>query len=208
MIWISDYVEVPLIRSNMQQMTNNSETSQKIPVCLMQANSTATIVFFMSLILLFFLVPLLILIWLYSIVVRHLIKDFSATADRNESYHNRARRQVILMLLTVVFSFFICLSPFKILTFYIVVAPIEYIESIDNDTYYNILYFSRLMFYLNSAINPILYNLMSSKFRIGFYKLCRIRRKRTIERTTFKTTINSTRMSKYIINSEQQDNFL
>ena len=30
--------------------------------------------------------------------------------------------------------------------------------------YFNLLYFSRLMFYINSAINPILYNTMSSRW--------------------------------------------
>ena len=33
------------------------------------------------------------------------------------------------------------------------------------------LYFARLMFYINSAINPILYNIMSSKFRNGFKRV-------------------------------------
>lgn len=37
--------------------------------------------------------------------------------------------------------------------------------------YYSLLYFCRCMWYLNSAMNPILYNLMSSKFREGFVKL-------------------------------------
>ena len=39
------------------------------------------------------------------------------------------------------------------------------------EIYYSILYFCRCMWYLNSAMNPILYNLMSSKFREGFVKL-------------------------------------
>lgn len=46
------------------------------------------------------------------------------------------------------------------------------------ETYYNILYFSRIMFHINSAINPILYNLMSSKFRGGFIKLCGLKKLR------------------------------
>uniref|UniRef100_A0A8D9BJB6 Uncharacterized protein n=1 Tax=Cacopsylla melanoneura TaxID=428564 RepID=A0A8D9BJB6_9HEMI len=33
------------------------------------------------------------------------------------------------------------------------------------------MYASRILIHINSAINPILYNLMSSKFRNGFYKL-------------------------------------
>ena len=35
---------------------------------------------------------------------------------------------------------------------------------IDSEVYFNLLYFSRLMFYINSAINPILYNTMSSRY--------------------------------------------
>lgn len=43
--------------------------------------------------------------------------------------------------------------------------------SLGIDGYYALLYFCRVMLYLNSAINPILYNLMSSKFREGFLRL-------------------------------------
>lgn len=76
------------------------------------------------------------------------------------------------MLGTVVLAFFICLLPFRAFTLWIVVAPQETIHSLGVESYYNILYFCRTMHYLNSAINPILYNLMSSKFRDGFSRLC------------------------------------
>lgn len=39
------------------------------------------------------------------------------------------------------------------------------------EMYYATLFFCRCMWYLNAAMNPILYNLMSSKFREGFVKL-------------------------------------
>lgn len=78
------------------------------------------------------------------------------------------------MLGTVVLSFFICLLPFKALTLWIIVFPPETIMSLGIDGYYILLYFCRVMLYLNSAINPILYNLMSSKFREGFVKLLKI----------------------------------
>ncbi|EFN87259.1 Thyrotropin-releasing hormone receptor [Harpegnathos saltator] len=76
------------------------------------------------------------------------------------------------MLLAVVVSFFVCLSPYRLLTFYIVVTPAERIAAIDSDTFFGLLNFCRIMFYLNSAGNPILYNLMSSKFRRSFLRLC------------------------------------
>lgn len=76
------------------------------------------------------------------------------------------------MLGTVVLSFFLCLMPFRAFTLWIIVAPEEAVFSLDIEEYYNLLYFCRVMTYINSAINPILYNVMSSKFRDGFTRLC------------------------------------
>lgn len=81
-----------------------------------------------------------------------------------------------MMLGTVVTFFFVCLLPFRALIVWIVLAPHEEVMKLGNEGYYTLLYFCRIMFYLNSAINPILYNLMSSKFRNGFLKLCGIKR--------------------------------
>ena len=61
--------------------------------------------------------------------------------------------------------------PFKVLTLWITASPVEVFDVIDNETYYILVYFSRVMFYINSAINPILYNIMSSKFREGFRRV-------------------------------------
>lgn len=89
-----------------------------------------------------------------------------------DPYNARARKQVILMLGTVVLCFFLCLMPYRALTLWIIMSPSDYYDDMSPEKWYNILYFSRVMLYINSAINPILYNLMSSKFRIGFCKVC------------------------------------
>ncbi len=103
----------------------------------------------------------------------------------------RSRRQVVTMLVAVVFFFFACIMPFRVLTLWIVTLPTDIGQVISNETYYNLvsnplkdksylqiifdscfqLYFARIMFYINSAINPILYNIMSSKFRNGFKRV-------------------------------------
>jgi hypothetical protein len=70
----------------------------------------------------------------------------------------RGRRQIVVMLGTVVVFFFACLLPFKVLTMWVVISPYEIFDHI------SILYFCRLMFYINSAVNPILYNTMSSRY--------------------------------------------
>ncbi|GLG99387.1 Pyrokinin-1 receptor, partial [Gryllus bimaculatus] len=84
----------------------------------------------------------------------------------------RARRQVVVMLGAVVACFFVCLLPFRALTLWIVSVPKESLQALGFERYFNILSFCRAMTYLNSAVNPILYNLMSSKFRAGFLRLC------------------------------------
>jgi len=77
------------------------------------------------------------------------------------------------MIFTVVVFFFTCMLPFRALVVYVVVVPHEEVgAALGNEGYFPLLYFCRIMFYVNSAVNPILYNLMSSKFRSGFLKLC------------------------------------
>lgn len=163
----------------------------QVPVCLTQANTVASVTFFLLLVLLFFAAPFVILLVLYSFIISHLTRDSSrssrsASGGSNttcDTYHTRAKRQVVFMLLAVVVSFFVCLSPYRLLIFYIVVTPAERIAAVDSDTFFGLLNFSRIMFYLNSAGNPILYNLMSSKFRKGFLKLCRLEKEAAIVRT-------------------------
>ena len=82
--------------------------------------------------------------------------------------------QVVLMLGTVVFTFFVCLLPYRALLLWVLFMPYHLHLSalFGQETFYQILSFCRFMLYLNSAINPILYNLMSSKFRDGFRRIC------------------------------------
>lgn len=142
----------------------------QVQVCLTQANTFWPALFFLMTISLFFLMPLIVLMILYAVIARHLMAD-PGTSSSSDGCNQRARKQVVLMLGTVVLSFFICLLPFRVLTLWIIILPDDLI-SLGIEKYYILLYFCRIMFYLNSAVNPILYNLMSSKFRHGFGALC------------------------------------
>lgn len=146
----------------------------RVNVCLTQASDPWTMTFFLMIISAFFLLPLLILIILYTIIAKNLISKDGAMYKIRPSkpeHSLKARKQVVFMLGAVVLSFFLCLLPFRILTLWIILAPDEKMKTLGLERYYNILYFCRIMLYLNSAINPILYNLMSSKFRKGFKKV-------------------------------------
>ena len=83
----------------------------------------------------------------------------------------RARRQVAVMLATVVCVFFICLFPLRVFLLFVLQANASTIQQLGMEPYYNLLYFSRIMFYVNSCINPILYNMTSTRFRNAFWKV-------------------------------------
>lgn len=104
----------------------------------------------------------------------------------------KARRQVVYMLAIVVTCFFICLIPFRLFTLWILFSSSESARSLGMENYYIILYSTRIMLYLNSAINPILYNLISSKFRDAFWSTIRCQKShRLLRHSTFNTTSSS-----------------
>ncbi|KOX67973.1 Pyroglutamylated RFamide peptide receptor [Melipona quadrifasciata] len=127
-IWVSQYQEV-----RVKESKNDQDARNFVPVCLTMADTSATVVFFLLLVILFYVAPLLILLVLYTFIVGQLMPD---SGNVDDSYHARAKKHAITMLLSVVVSFFVCLSPYRILIFYIVVAPAEQITAIDRDTFF------------------------------------------------------------------------
>uniref|UniRef100_A0A8C4Z6V5 Thyrotropin-releasing hormone receptor n=1 Tax=Gadus morhua TaxID=8049 RepID=A0A8C4Z6V5_GADMO len=76
-----------------------------------------------------------------------------------------SRRQVTKMLAVVVVLFALLWMPYRTL-----VVVNSFLHTVYQDA--NFLLFCRLCIYLNSAINPVIYNAMSQKFRAAFKKLC------------------------------------
>ncbi|XP_072388543.1 growth hormone secretagogue receptor type 1 isoform X2 [Diabrotica undecimpunctata] len=173
-------------------------------VCFSLVEDLFPCIFFIGSVVVFFVFPLGILICIYALIATSLMSQpLAMIASRNltSPAQNviKYRKQVILMLGTVVLAFFICLLPFRALTLWIIIAPAGSSFELGFERYYNILYFSRIMFHINSAVNPILYNIMSSKFRGGFFKLCGAKnlRKRYLKKPemTRKSTSSSTHTS-------------
>ena len=87
----------------------------------------------------------------------------------------------------MVVAFFICWAPFhsqRLMVIYI--KPEDYTDTLRSVQ--NILYFiSGVLYYVSSVINPILYNIMSLKFRQAFrstiFRPCKRRRKRAALKT-------------------------
>ncbi|XP_034952293.1 growth hormone secretagogue receptor type 1 [Chelonus insularis] len=172
----------PIISMTNYGMERDSN-GMELPACQTQAKTIWPTVFFLITIAVFFIIPWLILIILYTIIARNLMANPAITRGPSSNLM-KYRKQVVLMLGTVVTNFFICLLPFRAFTFWIIVAPITAILDLGIEAYFCLLYICRIMFYLHSAINPILYNLMSTKFREGFLRLCGLSRKERTNVTT------------------------
>lgn len=181
-----------------------------VSVCLTKVETLLPSLFFILSISIFFFLPLAILLILYALIAKTLMDHPNLMAPTKHCTipsHSviKHRKQVVLMLGTVVLAFFVCLLPFRALTLWIILVPTDTIMKLGVESFYNILYFSRIMFHINSAINPILYNIMSSKFRGGFLKLCGMKtlrkkykdRKEINRKNTFNTTSSTNTSSQH-----------
>ncbi|XP_045123663.1 growth hormone secretagogue receptor type 1-like [Portunus trituberculatus] len=141
--------------------------------CLLALTTSMAISFMVASHVFFFFVPMVVLVLLYAVIARRLLVDTSDLTHKKENPQTRARRQVVVMMATVVFFYFLCLLPIRVFFLWIIAVPQEDQFRLGIDGFYNILYFCRVMFYINSSINPILYNMTSTKFRTAFRRVFR-----------------------------------
>ncbi|XP_029910651.1 thyrotropin-releasing hormone receptor [Myripristis murdjan] len=138
---------------------------------------------------LFYVIPLIVATVLYGLIARilfmsplpsHLSERAGGGSvhqghSNNTAKANRgaitARKQVTKMLAVVVILFALLWMPYRTLVV---------VNSFMDPPYHNtwFLLFCRMCIYTNSAINPIIYNLMSQKFRIAFKNLCKCKGRR------------------------------
>uniref|UniRef100_A0A8C5SU88 Thyrotropin-releasing hormone receptor n=1 Tax=Laticauda laticaudata TaxID=8630 RepID=A0A8C5SU88_LATLA len=119
---------------------------------------------------LFFITPLLVTTVLYGLIGKVLLQSHAlhhATAQ-GESGSSRTRVPVTKMLAVVVALFALLWMPYRTL-----VLVNSFVEHPYLDRWFVL--FCRICIYTNSAINPIIYNLMSQKFRLAFKRLCKYR---------------------------------
>ncbi|XP_069757956.1 thyrotropin-releasing hormone receptor-like [Narcine bancroftii] len=135
----------------------------------------------------FYVIPLIVAIVLYGLIGRILFLSpipnqvhtgleqwkerhgSERISSHSSSWSNKgstsSRKQVTKMLAVVVILFALLWMPYR---------TIVVVNSFMDKQYENVwfLLFCRLCVYANSAINPVIYNLMSQKFRSAFKKLC------------------------------------
>ncbi|XP_060098697.1 growth hormone secretagogue receptor type 1 [Heteronotia binoei] len=118
----------------------------------------------------FFFLPVFCLTVLYSLIVRKLWRRKRKDIGPKTSIRDKNNTQTVKMLVVVVFAFVLCWLPFH-LGRYLFSKSFEAgsLEIAVISQYCNLVSF--VLFYLSAAINPILYNIMSKKYRIAAYRL-------------------------------------
>ncbi|KAK4323745.1 hypothetical protein Pmani_005579 [Petrolisthes manimaculis] len=163
------------------------------PSCIMALTSRWAISYIVISHVIFFFLPMFLLVALYAVIAQRLLVDTYDLTHKKQTPQTRARKQVAVMMATVVFFFFLCLLPIRVFFIWIIAVPQEYQQSLGIEGFYNILYFCRVMIYINSSINPILYNMTSTKFRNAFRRVFRGRRSRLHrQHTTYSNTSYNT----------------
>ncbi|KAH0621836.1 hypothetical protein JD844_023492 [Phrynosoma platyrhinos] len=112
----------------------------------------------------YFVLPCLCLYILHGLIARELLQ-VSKTHLGGASYRNH--HHTVRMLVVLILAFVICWLPFHI-------GRIMYINPKNSKMMYFSQYFNAFalqLFYLSASINPILYNLVSKKYRAAVYKL-------------------------------------
>ncbi|XP_078578711.1 QRFP-like peptide receptor [Branchiostoma floridae x Branchiostoma japonicum] len=151
--------------------TNGTNGTDVFVLCITDSSSTSGMIYITVVSILFFVVPLLLLFGLYTAISRRLcdVPSTEQGRDIRKMAQMRSRRQVINMLVAVVVTFFVCLTPHRVFQMCIIFLPDEQFQALADDkfTTVNVVVFIRIMVYLNSTLNPVLYALFSSNFQSG-----------------------------------------
>uniref|UniRef100_A0A4W3JC84 Thyrotropin-releasing hormone receptor n=1 Tax=Callorhinchus milii TaxID=7868 RepID=A0A4W3JC84_CALMI len=150
----------------------------------------------------YYVIPLFLATVLYGLIARILFLNPIPTTPQdtermgNNSIHQgrssntikmscHRNKNVTKMLAVVVILFALLWMPYR---------TIVVVNSFMNPPYLNtwFLLFCRMSIYLNSAVNPVIYNLMSQKFRAAFKKLCKCKQTRAEKPTWKAPTVSET----------------
>ena len=146
-----------------------------IHVCRTRVDTFWRKTYIICVFILFFALPVLILMFSYTRIVKQLISEslklFASDHDRSAKFTLKLHKQVVRMLIIIVSLFFVTLCPIRIVTLWLIFTPTKHVVSIGLEAYLNLISFARIMMYINSAANPLIYNMTSNKFQMAFRKV-------------------------------------
>lgn len=111
-----------------------------------------------------YVLPLIAVIIAYALVAYDVIKNGNQSNKRySDKRKRRENRKLTRLLLVITLTFAVCVLPYHAVTIAVEFGYggcYKYIADITIGSY--------LLLYLNSALNPIMYNMFSTQFRTGF----------------------------------------
>ncbi|CAD7082421.1 unnamed protein product [Hermetia illucens] len=122
---------------------------------------------------LFFVIPMILIVILYGRMgcrirsrTRHSIAlGVQQGSMHKESRHQQSRKAIIRMLAAVVITFFVCWAPFHAQRLMYLYAR-DWVHFQDVNTW--LFSVAGWFYYVSCTINPILYNVMSRRYRVAF----------------------------------------
>ncbi|KAJ9596702.1 hypothetical protein L9F63_012273, partial [Diploptera punctata] len=131
-------------------------------ICQFKLPRHQYLVYFFADLILFYVIPLLLSCVLYTLIARVI-----CSPERPSVQAGTSRIQVVKMLVVVVAVFALLWLPYRGMLVYNSFATL-FSKKPFMDLWF--LMFAKTCVYINSAINPILYNAMSIKFRRAFHR--------------------------------------
>ncbi|XP_067848379.1 motilin receptor-like [Heptranchias perlo] len=118
----------------------------------------------------YFFFPMFCLTFLYGFIGRKLWKSKDKIKGPNAANREKYHKQTVKILVVVVLAFVVCWLPFHVgRKVFSNNSKSGGVDMFHFSQYFNLV--CMLLFYLSASINPILYNLMSKKYRTAAHKL-------------------------------------
>ncbi|XP_066271786.1 neuromedin-U receptor 2-like [Branchiostoma lanceolatum] len=139
----------------------------------------------------FYFLPIVLLSGCYLVISRTLNKPEAQPSVGQRvavDIRIRTRKQVTYVLLAVAVLFFICLLPYRTTVLGFIFAPMEMLQLMGSKSVLILIIICRIMVYINSTVNPILYNTTSTNFRSAFKQTIGITTGRKARRGTTEAT--------------------
>ncbi|RUS83404.1 hypothetical protein EGW08_008825, partial [Elysia chlorotica] len=177
-VWLtSALVTVPyLVMADTVETTRHTDNAL-VEVCITGPTSSWVKAYIVARFTFIFAVPMVLLAALYTMIIHKVLTETMECKQMTESARSQSaqnRRQLVIMLVGIIVLFFLCLLPFRILALVLTFATYDLPLEMGHESFLNLLYFCRLLIYINSAGNPIIYNIFSTKFRRAFQKVLRL----------------------------------
>ncbi|KAF2880628.1 hypothetical protein ILUMI_25547, partial [Ignelater luminosus] len=156
---------------------------------------------------LFFLIPMCIIAIQYTRMGLRISKQtrrlgVNGSVHRGSNRRSQSHKAVIRMLAAVVIGFFVCWAPFHAQRLLVIYGrDFPYYHELNAWMFY----ITGILYYFSSTLNPVLYNVMSNRYRNAFKEiLCGIKTKHKLLRrsSTFRDTRLSTDNFKRVSNSD------